>query len=428
MPRRAKRGLRLPIVRIGPLEVMDGDAESLSKGGDEDYVTTVLMILPLGEEEFAPGNYKITHGDWDSPVRIRLYQVGDVSRDPILAWGSRFQFGANPQLQGLPFFIFADSRGKYPCFYAQIEFPYCLNDWRQKSKDQIEQAKLTGIHSTDKILALKMLNRLFSDDIYPAEVRPLQYEDVTSFVERYFRKGHPQMPLYQQLTLLDSRNAFEEAIIEYLGDDLWQHVSGLVKEKEGKDIRTEADLHEVVMEIIVDVVKHHVENRYWIEPFWDDEREFNGQVIPRQPKKEPSIQPTLHLLLHMTLAPFGIHVERETDEGVGLLDFKCLYTTKERKLLSVLIEFKLAHHGNLEHGLTKQLPAYLKASRSKRGVFLVMWFRDERGVVFGEPQNQTKTQMSSRLRQVAESVRREQGFVICTEVIDASIRPSASKL
>ena len=32
----------------------------------------------------------------------------------------------------------------------------------------------------------------------------------------------------------------------------------------------------------------------------------------------------------MTLIHFGIQVERETNEGVGLLDFKCLYTTKDR--------------------------------------------------------------------------------------------------
>jgi hypothetical protein len=263
-------------------------------------------------------------------------------------------------------------------------------------------------------------------------VRPLQYEDVTNFLEQYFRKGYPQKPVYQHLTVLDSKRAFEEAIIEYLGVDLSQHVSGLVKEKEGKDINTEADLHEAVMEVIIDVVKHHIENRYWIQPFWDDERRFNSEgtkiIIPKQPKKESSIQPTLYLLLYMTLTPFGIHVERETNEGVGLLDFKCLYTTKDRIPLSVLIEFKLAHHRDIENGLTKQLPTYLKANKSNHGGFLVMWFKDEQGMVFNKPKKQTKKGMDARLRQVAESVQRKQGFIISTEIIDASVRPSASKL
>lgn len=219
MPRRNKRGLRLPIISLGPFEAMDGDSEILTKGKDKDYVTTIFLILPLDEKEFVQGNYQITHDDWDLPVRISLYQIEDVSEDTIFTWGKMFQFGANMQLQDLPFSIFADNRAKYPCFYAQIEFPFRLKDWRRKSKDQIEQAKFTGIYSTDKSLALKMLNALFSDSIYPVEVRPLQYEDVTNFLEQYFQKGYPQKPLYQHLTLLDSKRAFEEGIIEYLGDD-----------------------------------------------------------------------------------------------------------------------------------------------------------------------------------------------------------------
>ena len=337
------------------------------------------------------------------------------------------------QLQNLPFSIFADNRAKYPCFYTQVEFPYRLDDWKGQNKEQIEQWKLTGIYSTDKTLALKMLNNLFSDSIYPVDVRPLEYEDVINYHEQYFKKGYPQKPLYEHLTLLDSRSAFEECIIDYLGDDLWQHVSGVVKEKEGKDITTEADLHEVVMEAIIDVVKHHIENRYLIHPFWDDARkidskEGNTTVIPKQPKKEPSIQPTLHLLLSLPLTPLGIQVERETHEGVGELDFKCLYTTRDGKPLCVLIEFKLAHHDNIEHGLTKQLPSYLEANKSNHGVFLVMWFKDEKGTYFDKPKAQTKTEMDTGLRKGAESVQRKQGFIISTEIIDASVRPSASKL
>jgi hypothetical protein len=147
---------------------MDGDSEILTKGKDEDYVTTVFLVLPLDEKEFVQENYKITHDNWNSPVRIRLYQIEDETQDPISTLGKMFQFGANPQLQNLPFSIFTDNRGRYPCFYAQVEFPFRLKDWRPKSKDQIEQAKFTGIYSADKSLALNILNALFSDSIYPA--------------------------------------------------------------------------------------------------------------------------------------------------------------------------------------------------------------------------------------------------------------------
>jgi hypothetical protein len=412
---------------------MDGNPEIISKGQDEEYVTVMRLVLPIDGAEFVQGTYQSSHVDWDSPLVINLYQIENSSEDPIFQLGNNFRFGANMQLQNLPFSIFADNRGEYPCFYAQIVFPIRLNDWRRPSPEEIEQKKLTGIHSEDKKFALEVLNKLFSSNHYPANVRPLQYEDITNFVEQYFRKGDPQTsPLYQHLFLLDSRNAFKEAIIDYLGDDLLEHVSGFVTKKEGKDINTEADLHEVVMEAIIEVIKHHVENRHWIGAFWNEPHKIKvkgeRRTIPKQPKKEPSIQQTLSVLLYETLSGLGIHVERETDEGVGSLDFKCLYTTKEHTPLCVSIEFKLAHNKDIEYDLKTQLPAYLTANKSTYGIYLVMWFKDDEGKFFKKPLKCTKAEMITNLRQVAESIQAERGFIITTEMIDASVKPSASKM
>ena len=62
------------------------------------------------------------------------------------------------------------------------------------------------------------------------------------------------------------------------------------------------------------------------EPFWDDSREIEENGTKHQdtptPKKEPKIQPTLHIFFERSLSPLGVHVLRETDEGVGILDFK----------------------------------------------------------------------------------------------------------
>ena len=433
MPRSNRRGIHLPIISLGPFERMDGNPEVISEGQSEEYVTVMRLVLPIDDAEFVPGNYRATHADWDSPLEINLYQIEYSSEDLIFQLGNNFQFGANIQLQNLPFSIFADNRGKYPCFYAVIVFPMRLDDWRRPSQGEIAQKKLTGIFSKDKFLALKVLNNLFSSNSYPADVPPLQYEDITCFVEQYFRKGDPPTnPLYQHLTLLDSRNAFEESIIDYLGDDLWVHVSRFVTKRKGTDINTEADLHEVVTKAIIEVIKHHVENRHWIEPFWNESHKINvagkRRTIPKQPKKEPSIQPTLSILLSMTLIRLGIHVERETDEGVGLLDFKCLYTTKEAKPLSVMVEFKLAHHKDIEHGLKMQLPAYLTANKSTHGIYLAMWFKDSEEKFFKKPPKRTKIEMITKLKQIAESIQQEKGFIITTEIIDASVRPSASNL
>ena len=80
---------------------------------------------------------------------------------------------------------------------------------------------------------------------------------------------------------------------------------------------------------------------------------------------------------------------RESHEGVGTLDFKCLYTTPAGVAISIGIEFKLAHHKKLKHGVHVQLPSYLRSMRSKTGIFAVMWFKNETGT-FAEPSDYTK--------------------------------------
>jgi RNA-directed DNA polymerase len=126
--------------------------------------------------------------------------------------------------------------------------------------------------------------------------------------------------------------------------------------------------------------------------------------------------------------PLGIHVVRESHEGVGLLDFKCLYTTPSGIPVSISIEFKLAQHKGIKRGLTRQLPSYIRANRSHLGIFVVMWFKDEKGKFFRDPEDRTKDGLFSWLQETAEKVNKEKDVTITPILIDASIRASASEL
>ena len=118
----------------------------------------------------------------------------------------------------------------------------------------------------------------------------------------------------------------------------------------------------------------------------------------------------------------------ETHEGVGNVDFKFIYTTKERNVISVSGEFKLAHNKKIKHGLTIQLPAYLLATKSKSGIFVVMWFKDETGKHFTKPENRSKSECINFLEKTSKILYENKKFKIKTILIDASKRPSASKL
>ncbi|MDY0128941.1 MAG: retron St85 family RNA-directed DNA polymerase [Methanosarcina vacuolata] len=194
-------------------------------------------------------------------------------------------------------------------------------------------------------------------------------------------------------------------------------------------IESESDFLDAIFNTISQF-KHYVEDTSWIDAFWDGdvEVEIEGEKhkIPATPKNETKIQPTIYVFFRHDLNPLGIHVLRETDEGIGKLDFKFLTTIKGNIPLNVCAEFKLAHNERLEHGLTTQLPLYLKASPSKSGIFLVMWFKDEMGKYFNRPANKNKSEMLQFIEKLVKEINEKEEFKIESVLIDASKKPSAS--
>jgi hypothetical protein len=93
----------------------------------------------------------------------------------------------------------------------------------------------------------------------------------------------------------------------------------------------------------------------------------------------------------------------------------------------VAIEFKLAHHKQIKKGVRSQLPKYLSAIGSKSGLYVVMWFKDAGGKYYKEPTSYNKESFESWLMSEASLAATEGGLDIRASVIDASIKPSASK-
>ena len=76
--------------------------------------------------------------------------------------------------------------------------------------------------------------------------------------------------------------------------------------------------------------------------------------------------------------------------------------------------------------LTKQLPLYLKATRSTSGIFLVMWFKDEKQNILIEPTGQNKSQMIEFIEEKIKEIKDKEQINIVSFLIDASKKPSAS--
>ncbi len=416
-----------------------GTTQSILGGQDEDYVTRIDIVLPI-EFELPVGAYRQTFED--TIVEVVITTITKKEDDPIYSAAKDISFGASGSgLDTIPFEAFTDNRGKYPAVLITEIFHKRIASWTDKHSKtgmkmdfDYEEIQITGMpDNKEKIKALMVLNRLIKAEKWK-DARAITYEDVTVFLESYFRKGINK-PLILKINSLMSKSAYKDAVYDYVLPNIEESGAkkSLLKFEEShtdKSIEEEKDLLKIVEEVIDTVLRHYIESRHWIQPFWDGQRTVKHNdkriVVPRTPKGETKIQPTLHVIFDMALSPLGIQVIRESDEGVGTLDFRFSHTSKNGIPLAVGIEFKLAHHKKIKRGICRQLPAYLKAIRSTSGIFVVMWFKD--GKYFRDPKHFEKDGLAKWLSEQAKIVSSQQGLRISSELLDASIKPSASNL
>lgn len=391
--------------------------------------TLITLALPFNQGYFKEGKFEVDYKG--KTINIQISKILNKTQDPIFSLISNTKniesFHESVSEIHIPLEMYTDNRGNYPYYCAKISFPYCLEGWVDEKSDY-DREQITGYKDENKIKALIVLNKLFQSEDHRLD-RRLVYEDVILFVEDYLLKQNSQL-LVRRIATFASENAFTDAINSFLGFNSNNYIAEIV-EKQSRigtypDIRTENDLLEFIVHNIENNIIHYIENQYLIQAFWN-----NGErgISNNKPKKETDIQPTLYLLLQLSLlGSGGIQVVRESDEGIGRLDFKFLYTTPDRKPLVICLEFKLAHNKEIEHGIKRQLPGYMRANKSTSGIYAVMWFKDEYGKVFKEPKNRTKSGMTEYIIETAKEINEKEGLNIETLFIDTSVRKSASKL
>lgn len=424
------------------ISLSKGDARKLAQGNKEDYVTTVDVILPFDSNLVKSGEYSVEYHN--QIVQVYIRNINSKEDDPIFKRMKGVNIGTSNQSglpDVLPLEIFTDNKGVYPAVLASIVFPYRIATWTDanhqtglKMDYDYEAMRITGPpENSEKVLAILVINRLLDRYDYK-NIKKLVYDDITTFNETYFKKGY-RNPIYLKVNALASKSAYKNAVINYYLKDydktaINYTIHELKKSVSPSQISTEKDLYDIILKIIEEVLIHNIEYRRWIEPFWDGQRkvQINKKEIkiPMRPKDERSIQPTLHVLFDIVLTPIGIQVIRESNEGIGSIDFRFLYTTPDKTPLSVGSEFKIAHHKQIKKGVASQLPAYLKSMKSHHGIFMVMWFKDSK--YFKEPKERDKGQMTIWLEEQAKEVSVKFNLTITSRLIDASIRPSASML
>lgn len=133
--------------------------------------------------------------------------------------------------------------------------------------------------------------------------------------------------------------------------------------------------------------------------FWDITYD-GARIISRKPKREPDILPIIHSLLFDIATAKNFQVSPESQIGKGRLDFLISGYLKTGETAKVCVEFKHAHSHELEEGLLKQLPAYMRTVGCDFGLYCVMLFK---GPYFDEPRKYELNEIDLLLDRLADS-------------------------
>lgn len=432
-----RSSFRIPI-DIQSMHLTKGAQEKVSAADPEEVGSCVWFVAPISIHNLEPCTYQVSTRLGDA--RIRFLLVKNEQEDLIFQTSKNFVLVANEK--GKPFVptrYLTDNRGLYPCVAIEVCFPKRLDgETIQATKtpfteEDQERIELLGPDPMpEKLAALSAANRAIKEHGLN-NGKAITADEVTALITTHGLKATQQI-LAQTISLVTTRSAFKDAAEEYYLGNARDSVSvalASLRALHPSAPSTEVELHSLVLSAIDKVLVHHFETRRLIEPFWDGSRKIklNNQEIeiPRKPKHETEIQPTLHVFLQMALEPFGVHVIRESDEGSGSLDFRFSTTNAKSELISVAAEFKLAHHKEVKAGVTRQLPRYMDSIPCSHSVFILMWFKDKNGKYFGEPKSNNLEETREFVGNLAARPDNPD-HVIATRVIDCSVRPAASNL
>ncbi|MCD4794824.1 MAG: hypothetical protein K8R54_16430 [Bacteroidales bacterium] len=161
--------------------------------------------------------------------------------------------------------------------------------------------------------------------------------------------------------------------------------------------------------------------------YWRDKKYTN-------PKTETEIQQDIYNTLEPFCKHYNITIEREIYSANGSID---MYF--ERNNEKLCLEAKLAHHPDIETAITTQLPEYLDGKKTKKGIYLVFWFKtgndkipisQKDAKLWDEPRKYNSTY---ELKQVLEK-NKPNGYDIDIKIINVSkpqtpseIKPSKNK-
>lgn len=310
---------------------------------------------------------------------VEIIRPQNLFDDPVFLLLNKLQQNIN----GMPATIFSDAVGNldhsivihitlYEFFHPDYEL---VDDRITYINFEEKEAKLGRKYYPHKDRIIEILRKLHTDynQEFPFDIK--KEEININLISNYFvnyidENDNSIFHKVHTITNLDSylkvKKRYLEKIAELNLSDEFLSIRELLFKT---DIVTPSSFKEFISRALDLTVKKSIELRGIYKYLWKDSK-FDEPLI------ESDIQPIIKTHLQVILEAKGIQISREVVAANGSLDFLCTYNYNGN-LLKVGIELKRAHHNNLLHGLTQQLPEYLKDEGTRHGIFLVLWFKNE---------------------------------------------------
>ena len=119
---------------------------------------------------------------------------------------------------------------------------------------------------------------------------------------------------------------------------------------------------------------NNIRNSNAFNIFWDRQSQ-KGVPHSRIPKREPESMSGLSAFLQDQSLISGYELIAESTAGAGKLDLRAIAQLSSGGFINICIEGKNAHSNDLEHGVTEQLPEYMRRTNADYGIYLVLWYK-----------------------------------------------------
>jgi hypothetical protein len=362
------------------MEPVESDKSNFQfKGIQYDKIKTIIsFVVPF---KMTDDYLKL---EYEDKYSIEFKRINNLFDDPIFLFLNDLNQYVDQNINGMPLTIFSDAVGNVnnstlitvtikEFYHPDFEL---INDRISYIDYQDKEAMLGRKYYPHKDRIVKLFRKLCDEK--PTSKLPISItkENIDiNFVSNYLVHyiGENNASIFHKvhtITNLDSYLKIKRRYLEKISElNLSDDFSDIRALMFNTDITSAKTLNDFLYKIIDIAVKKSIEMRGIYKFLWKAD-DFTS------PLSEPQIQPLVKTHLQTFLEAKGVQITREGVAAEGRMDFLCTYTS-EGRLNKVGIEIKLAHNDQLLHGLTKQLPEYLKDEGTKEGIFVVLWFKND---------------------------------------------------